>query len=62
MAAGYKQILDLEAAALAPIPEGERTAFLEHLDVVAAALEAGQQDEKRASRKPVAGSYKRRAR
>jgi DNA-binding MarR family transcriptional regulator len=62
MAAGYKQILDLEAAALAPIAEGERGSFLEHLDVVAATLEAGQEDEKRASRKPVAGSYKRRAR
>jgi DNA-binding MarR family transcriptional regulator len=61
MAAGYKQILALEAAALAPIAEGERGAFLEHLDVVAATLEAGQ-DEKRAPQRPVAGSYKRRAR
>ena len=61
MAAGYKQILELEAAALAPIAEGERGAFLEHLDLVAATLEAGQ-GEKDTARKPLTDIRKRRAR
>jgi DNA-binding MarR family transcriptional regulator len=60
MAAGYKQILELEASALAPIPEGERTAFLERLDALAATLEGGQ-GEKRPPPRPVAGIRKRPA-
>ena len=52
LAAGHKQVLEVEAAALAPLSDGQRRAFLDHLDACSATLEGGQ-GKKRAIRKPV---------
>jgi len=58
VAAGHKKILEVEAAAFEGMSEGQRRAFLGHLDALAATLdalaatvEAGRGKE-RASRKP----------
>ncbi|WP_394821778.1 MarR family winged helix-turn-helix transcriptional regulator [Pendulispora albinea] len=58
VAAGHKQMFDVETAALEAMSEGQRRTFLKHLDAVAVTLEAGQ-GKKRASR--AGGGVRRRS-
>jgi len=59
LTAGHKQVLEVEAAALAPLSEGQRRSFLDHLDECSATLEGGRR-KNRAIRKPIRRGRSRR--
>jgi DNA-binding MarR family transcriptional regulator len=59
LTAGHKQILEVEAAALAPLSEAQRRSFLDHLDACSATLEGGQR-KRRAIQKPLKRGRTRR--
>jgi DNA-binding MarR family transcriptional regulator len=52
LTAGHAHVLEVEAAALAPLAEGQRRSFLDHLDACSAKLE-GERRKQRAIQKPI---------